>query len=110
MAIASGSPPNVWGCCGTPWPNCPPHARGRLHLRVRAAETRRQLHSASADVSFERDLDDPTRFKAIELVFRLHGPSREEAEDLVGYLASRCPIYNMLSRGGPIEIAIAEPE
>jgi uncharacterized OsmC-like protein len=79
-------------------------------IQVRAAETRRQLHGASADVSFERDVDDPTRFKAIELVFRLHGLNREEAEDLVGYFAARCPIYNTLRRGGPIEITIAEPE
>jgi len=63
------------------------------------------LTGGSSEVSFKRDETDPTRYEWIRIEVRLSGVSPAEAEALVAGFTSRCPIYNTLKRGGPIDIS-----
>lgn len=68
-----------------------------------AGERAIALPGASVDVSYLRDAEDPTRYSYIRLSFSLPGVAREEALGLIEAFTSRCPIYNTLKRGGPVE-------
>lgn len=65
-----------------------------------------QLTRAEAEVSFERDPEDGTRYRAIRLVFTLGGVELAVAQALVDAFTGACPIYNTLRRGGPIEAVV----
>lgn len=61
------------------------------------------LSVAQVDVSFERDPDDPTRYRYIRLEFALAGVDLPTAQRLVAAFTDTCPIYNTLRRGGQVE-------
>lgn len=57
-----------------------------------------------SEVAFKRHESDPTRYDWIRIEVRLAGVTEAEAATLVAGFTSRCPIYNTLKRGGPIDI------
>ncbi|WP_062225878.1 OsmC family protein [Aureimonas frigidaquae] len=58
---------------------------------------------------FLRDPQDGTRFAALTLIFDFAETKRPLAELYVAAFTSRCPIYNTLARGGPIDVEIRAP-
>jgi uncharacterized OsmC-like protein len=60
-------------------------ACGVLMLERVAAEREVPLTVAEAWIDGVRRRADPTSFQRVELRFRLDGPTREQAEDLVAY-------------------------
>ena len=69
-------------------------------VQSRAAEMGVALHSARAEVAFQRDTTDKTRYAAIRLAFTLVGPDQATAQSLIDHFTQNCPIYNTLQRGG----------
>src|SRR5215469_4732023 len=65
-----------------------------------------RLAQAEVSVSFERDPEDGTRYRAISLEFALGGVPQPTAQALVDAFTSACPIYNTLRRGGPISATV----
>ena len=63
------------------------------------------LTAASTEVAFKRHASDPTQYEWLRIAVSLSGVAAAEAEALVGGFTSRCPIYNTLKRGGPVEIS-----
>lgn len=55
---------------------------------------------------FLRDTDDPTRFASLTLTYKFNAVARELADIYVNHFISKCPIYNTLKRGGPIEVIV----
>jgi uncharacterized OsmC-like protein len=73
-------------------------------IQKTAADQGIGLSAASTEVAFKRHETDPTAYEWIRIAVALVGVSEAEAETLVGGFTSRCPIYNTLKRGGPVEI------
>lgn len=59
------------------------------------------LQALEANVLFERDPVDGTRYARLELHLRAQGVSQAQAQELLDYFTGKCPIYNTLLRGGP---------
>ncbi|MEJ8815673.1 OsmC family protein [Variovorax ureilyticus] len=69
-----------------------------------------RLAQAEVAVSFERDPEDGTRYRAITLDFALRGVPQQTAQALVDAFTGTCPIYNTLRRGGPIAARVRVPD
>jgi uncharacterized OsmC-like protein len=82
---------------------------GLALIQKKAGELGVALTEAQADVSFRRDIADPTRYEFIRLAVTLGGVDEATAAELVLAFTSACPIYNTLKRGGPIEIGWTLP-
>jgi len=65
-----------------------------------------RLAQAEVAVSFERDPEDCTRYRAITLDFAVRGVPQQTAQALVDAFTGACPIYNTLRRGGPIAATV----
>ncbi|WP_030743200.1 OsmC family protein [Streptomyces sp. NRRL F-5135] len=76
------------------------------NIQLHAREEAFGLTYSQADVSYERDPDDPTRYAWIRLELRLTGVREEEAEELVRHFTGSCPIYNTLHRGSHVVISV----
>jgi len=81
---------------------------GLVQKEARARDV--QLRSAEAEVSFQRDPQDSTRYASIRLAFVLEGVDLPVAQALVDAFTGACPIYNTLRRGGPIEATVSVRE
>jgi len=77
---------------------------GLALIQKKAAALGVAVAHAEADVSFRRDVSDPTRYEYIRIAVTLGGIDDATAAELVLAFTSACPIYNTLRRGGPIEI------
>lgn len=77
---------------------------GLVHANARANGEPRPDVTLTAE--FLRDPQDSTRFASLTLVFAFRGIDRVAAQRHVEHFTSRCPIYNTLRPGGPIEVRI----
>jgi len=68
------------------------------------------LEDVAVEASFQRNPDDPTRYRSIRIAVTVDGVDRTTAAALVQHFADRCPIYNTLRRGsdGNVTVALAE--
>lgn len=55
---------------------------------------------------FLRNPEDPTSFASLTLLYQFKGTDRLAAQRYVEHFTSKCPIYNTLKRGGPLEVLI----
>jgi len=80
------------------------------NIETHARELGVAMTGGHAEISFERDENDGTRYEWIRLTLRVDGVDRAQAERLVGMFTDSCPIYNTLRRGGNVEVVtIAGP-
>ncbi|MEV6166476.1 OsmC family protein [Streptomyces sp. NPDC052052] len=73
------------------------------NVQLHAEERGSGLTGGRAEVSFQRDPQDPTRYVYLRIELLLEGVDQDEADVLVGLFTGSCPIYNTLRRGGRIE-------
>lgn len=79
-------------------------------IQEKAQANQWPLGAISAEVLFERDPADSTRYARLELRISVQGVSQEQAQQLLDYFTGKCPIYNTLLRGGPALASIqAQP-
>ena len=75
-------------------------------MEEKARELGFALRGLQAQVLFERDLEDSTRYARLELNVQAQGVQQAQAEQLLAYFTGKCPIYNTLRRGGPMTASI----
>lgn len=76
------------------------------NIQLHAAERGFGLTGGRADVSYQRDPQDPTRYTYLRIELLLEGVGQDEADILAGLFTGSCPIYNTLRRGGTVEVAV----
>lgn len=75
-------------------------------IQEKARELDFPLKDLSAEVLFQRDPADGTRYARLELIVTASGVTQEQAQQLLDYFTGKCPIYNTLRRGGPASARI----
>ena len=75
-------------------------------IQEKAQELQWPLSGLQAEVLFERDTNDSTRYARLELNIQAQGVEQAQAEQLLAYFTGKCPIYNSLRRGGPMTASI----
>lgn len=79
-------------------------------IQEQARERKWPLHALDAEVLFERDPVDSTRYARLELHITAIGVTQQQAQILLDYFTGKCPIYNTLRRGGPANAQIVGVE
>ncbi|MEF9907151.1 OsmC family protein [Streptomyces sp. P9-A2] len=81
------------------------------NIQLHAEERGSGLTGGRAEVSYQRDPQDPTRYTYLRIELLLEGVDQDEADVLVGLFTDSCPIYNTLRRGGHVDVAarVREP-
>ncbi|MBB5159481.1 OsmC family protein [Saccharopolyspora phatthalungensis] len=77
-----------------------------LHGRELGAD----LTGALVTAQSERDPEDPTRYRSVELSVSLPHVRKAAAQEIVHRFTSTCPIYNTIRRGGNIEVTLLTQE
>lgn len=75
-------------------------------IQEKARELGFPLKDLSAEVLFQRDPADGTRYARLELIVSVSGVTQPQAQQLLDYFTGKCPIYNTLLRGGPASARI----
>lgn len=75
-------------------------------IQEKARDQQWPLQNLRADVLFERDLQDSTRYARLELAIEVQGVTQAQAQQLLDHFTGKCPIYNTLLRGGPASARI----
>ena len=75
-------------------------------IQEKAHEFGWPLSSLDAEVLFQRDPADGTRYARLELAVTAGGVTQQQAQQLLDYFTGKCPIYNTLRRGGPASARI----
>lgn len=76
-------------------------------IQEKAREKQWPLQNIEAEVLFERDPQDGTRYLRLHLGITVSGVKQAEAQELLDYFTGKCPIYNTLKRGGPTSSSIS---
>ncbi|MGW6080594.1 OsmC family protein, partial [Streptomyces sp. NPDC055186] len=66
------------------------------NIQLHAEERGSGLTGGRAEISYQRDPQDPTRYAYLRIELLLEGVDQEEADILVGLFTGSCPIYNTL--------------
>jgi uncharacterized OsmC-like protein len=77
---------------------------GLVHASARDSGDPRPDVTLTAE--FLRNPEDPTSFASLTLTYAFKGTDRIAAQRYVEHFTSKCPIYNTLKRGGPVEVRI----
>ncbi|MEV0694257.1 OsmC family protein [Streptomyces sp. NPDC050388] len=80
------------------------------NIQLHAEERGSGLTGGRAEISYQRDPQDPTRYTYLRIELLLEGVDQDEADILVGLFTGSCPIYNTLRRGGHVEVAVRVQE
>jgi uncharacterized OsmC-like protein len=75
-----------------------------------AREEDAPLADVTADVSYTRDPDDPTRYASVTLEVTTEGVTQQTAERLVRLYTENCPVFGTVSRGSGISVRVRAKE
>jgi uncharacterized OsmC-like protein len=76
------------------------------NVTLHGTELGTNITDARVEVASERDPDDETRYRAITITVDIPHAPRPQAQEVVTRFTATCPIYNTISRGGPISVAL----